>query len=123
MTTPSEFRDFQFSIEAACGPEYTAFLKSLLTGPDSNVPAVFTYGDVVPGNIMVDRDPMHPGEYVVTGIIDWETAGFYPPWFESSKVLYTFRGLGNDDLKDWWKYIPESIAPARYPAEWAIGAV
>ncbi|KAH6845862.1 hypothetical protein B0I37DRAFT_193408 [Chaetomium sp. MPI-CAGE-AT-0009] len=88
MTTPSEFRDFRFSIEATCGVE----------------------------------DPMQSEEYVVTGIIDWEESGFYPPWFESSKGLYTFgEGLGNDNLQDWWKYVPDCIAPASYPLEWAVG--
>ncbi|KAK3295076.1 kinase-like domain-containing protein [Chaetomium fimeti] len=121
MTTASEFRDFQFSIEAACGVEYAAFLKSLLPHPDPNVTAVFTHGDVFPKNIIVDRDPVRPAEYVVTGIIDWEEAGFYPPWFESSKVLYTFNEDKRTDMQDWWMYVPDCIAPASYPSEWAVG--
>lgn len=121
MTTATEFRDFQFSLKAPCGPEYTAFLKSLLPHPDTDEPAVFTHGDVFPGNIMVDIDPTKPGEYLVTGIIDWEDSGFYPPWFESSKVLYTFDESEDDKLQDWWKYVPNCIAPASYPVEWAVG--
>jgi aminoglycoside phosphotransferase (APT) family kinase protein len=121
ITTAVMFRDFQFSIEAPCGTEYAAFLKSLLPGPDPNERAVFTHGDVFPGNIMVDVDPARPVEYVVTGVIDWEESGFYPAWFEASKVLYTFRENGMADMQDWWRYVPDCIAPARYPTEWAVG--
>jgi aminoglycoside phosphotransferase (APT) family kinase protein len=121
MTTAAEFRDFQFSIEAPCGSEYAVFLKSLLPNPDANEPAVFTHGDVFPGNIMVDLDSTWPAEYVVTGIIDWEESGFYPPWFEASKVLYTFNEDGRNDIQDWWRYVPGCIAPASRPVEWAVG--
>ncbi|KAK4208118.1 kinase-like domain-containing protein [Rhypophila decipiens] len=121
MTTATEFRDFQFSIKAVCGPEYAAFLKSLLPNPDTDEPSVLTHGDVFLGNIMVDVDPTKPGEYLVTGIIDWEDSGFYPPWFEASKVLYTFTEDDRDDVQDWWRYVPRCIAPASYPIEWAVG--
>lgn len=112
MTTATEFRDFQFSIKAPCGPEYAAFLKSLLPHPDPDEPAVFTHGDFFPGNIMVDLDPTRAQEYVVSGIVDWETSGFYPAWFEASKVLYTFNESGRGTTQDWWKYVPSCIAPA-----------
>ncbi|KAM7206003.1 Protein kinase-like domain containing protein [Rhypophila sp. PSN 637] len=106
MTTATEFRDFQFSIKAVCDDEL----------------AVFTHGDLFLGNIMVDKDPTKPGEYyLVSGIIDWETSGFYPPSFEASKILYTFNENGRADLQDWWKYVPSCISPASYPAEWAVG--
>jgi aminoglycoside phosphotransferase (APT) family kinase protein len=121
MTTATEFRDFQFSIEAPCGPDYAAFLRSLLPPPDPNEPAVFTHGDVFPGNIMIDVDPTTPGEYVVRGIIDWEESGFYPSWFEATKVLYTFNEDGRNEMQDWWHYVPACIAPASYAAEWAVG--
>jgi aminoglycoside phosphotransferase (APT) family kinase protein len=121
MTTAAEFRDFQFSINAPCGPEYAAFLKSLLPCLDPDEPAVFTHGDVAPCNIMVDVDAANPGKYVVTGIVDWEESGFYPPWFESSKVLYTLTEDGRGETQDWWRYVPNCIAPPRHPVEWAVG--
>lgn len=120
MTTAAEFRDFQFSIEAPCGPEYAAFLRSLLPHPDPNEPAVFTHGDMFPGNIILDVDPTTPEEYVVTGIIDWEESGFYPSWFEATKVLYTFNEDGRKEMQDWWQYVPACIAPASYARKWAV---
>jgi hypothetical protein len=70
---------------------------------------------------MVNVDPARAGEYVVTGIIDWEESGFYPAWFEASKVLYTFCEDGREEMQDWWRYVPDCIAQARYPTEWAVG--
>ncbi|CAK7212705.1 hypothetical protein SBRCBS47491_001557 [Sporothrix bragantina] len=126
IQTALAFRDFQFAIESPTGPEYCSFLKSLLPLPDPNEPVVFTHGNVYPGNIMVDIDSTKPTEYVVTGIIDWEESGFYPAWFEATKVLYNFKEYydepkGRTGLEDWWRYVPRCIAPASYPAEWAIG--
>lgn len=123
MTTAAEFRDFQFSIEAPCGPEYAAFLRSLLPPPDPKEPAVFTHGDLFPGNIMLDVDPRIPGGYRVSGIIDWEQSGFYPPWLEASKILYTFNEnmSGKNPMPDWWEYVPVCVTPASYAAEWAVG--
>jgi aminoglycoside phosphotransferase (APT) family kinase protein len=43
---------------------------------------VFTYGDLNMRNIMVENGK-------VTGIVDWETAGFYPSYWEYTKG--TFR--------------------------------
>lgn len=42
--------------------------------------SVFTHGDIGTDNIMVKQDPDSSGQYIVTGIIDWEASGFYPPW-------------------------------------------
>lgn len=36
---------------------------------------VLTHGDLSPRNIMVDGSK-------VTGIVDWDNAGFYPEWAE-----------------------------------------
>lgn len=37
---------------------------------------VFTHGDIIPQNIMVDEN------YQVSGIVDWEAAGWYPDYWE-----------------------------------------
>ncbi|KAB8210130.1 kinase-like domain-containing protein [Aspergillus parasiticus] len=43
--------------------------------------AVFTHGDIAPRNIMVDENTN------ITGIIDWEYAGWYPDHWEYAQIL------------------------------------
>ncbi|KAL2754749.1 hypothetical protein ACRALDRAFT_1094268 [Sodiomyces alcalophilus JCM 7366] len=50
---------------------------------------VFTHGDLNPRNILVDQVPQ-PDErkrWEVTGIVDWETAGYYPEYWEYTKAM------------------------------------
>ncbi|EPE32980.1 Protein kinase-like (PK-like) [Glarea lozoyensis ATCC 20868] len=114
ITTIAEFEDFQFSIPPYSRMPWIMFLRSLL--PSASSGTVFTHGDVRTANIMVDRD--ESGDYFVTGVIDWETSEFYPEYFESSKILYLFNV---HDQSDWWRYIPECIAPAKHPERWLVG--
>lgn len=84
--------------------------SSQYTVPPPEPGSVFTYGELRPGNIMVDKD--ENGQYFVTGIIDWEFSGFYPEYQESvSMTRYTRFGM--DD--DWRLYLPEIVAPHRHP--------
>jgi hypothetical protein len=48
--------------------------------PGYAAPYVLTHGDLNTGNIMV-----HDGH--VSGIIDWEYAGYYPDWWESTTAM------------------------------------
>lgn len=43
--------------------------------------SVFTHGYIAPRNIMVDE------EGLVTGIVDWETAGWYPDYWEYAQIM------------------------------------
>ncbi|EPS37880.1 hypothetical protein H072_8489 [Dactylellina haptotyla CBS 200.50] len=53
----------------------------------------------------------------VTGILDWETCGWYPEYWEYVKALNTIDP--GDGLDDWWEYLPtESIGT--WPYEYAI---
>ena len=67
---------------------------------------VLTHGDFHPRNIMVK-------DMVVTGIIDWECAGWYPEYWEYVKAL---TSVG--PVVDWWRYLSTIIDP--YYSEWAI---
>lgn len=51
---------------------------------------VFTHADLNPRNIMVDRVRAPGGErhWEVAGIVDWETAGYYPEYWDCTKSLY-----------------------------------
>ncbi|TVY90888.1 hypothetical protein LAWI1_G005203 [Lachnellula willkommii] len=113
ISTVAAFEEFQFSIPPHNTSSSVNFLRSLLPPASSTV--VFTHGDVRTANIMVDVD--ETGIYHVTGIIDWETSGFYPEYFESSKILYIFRLYQEED---WWQYLPPCIAPAQNPERWLV---
>ncbi|KKF96531.1 Phosphotransferase enzyme family protein [Ceratocystis platani] len=43
---------------------------------------VLTHGDLAPGNILVDPDTT-----LITAILDWESAGWYPDYWEWAKIL------------------------------------
>ncbi|KAJ5450699.1 uncharacterized protein N7458_007148 [Penicillium daleae] len=43
--------------------------------------SVFTHADLYPSNIMLDRG-------CLSGIVDWECAGFYPEYWEYTKLMY-----------------------------------
>lgn len=60
------------------GRLYEDTLPSML--PRSNA-SVFTHGDVAPRNIMVDQSGH------ITGIIDWELAGWYRDYWEYANIM------------------------------------
>ncbi|CAI6087777.1 unnamed protein product [Clonostachys chloroleuca] len=59
-------------------------------------PYTFTHGDLTNVNIMVDNGNL-------TGIIDWETGGYFPVWWEFTSASV---GLGQED-KDWKTLLQE----------------
>ena len=59
-----------------CGPEYVEELFSCFP-MDSQVR--FTHGDLLPHNILVDGSK-------ITAIIDWETTGYYPEFWEYCRM-------------------------------------
>ncbi|BCS02677.1 uncharacterized protein AKAW2_60941A [Aspergillus luchuensis] len=101
---------------------------------------VMTHADLHPRNIMVTVTPhsSSPNEVdgqclqtskaltgtddvsseriTITGIIDWETCGWYPEYWEYLKALNTiFPGC---DCEDWWEYLPTTIGV--WPKEHAV---
>ncbi len=62
---------------------------------------VTTYGDLCPVNILIeDQNIMR-----ITGIVDWETAGAHPEYWE---YINAFR-LRYKDGDDWFLYLPEAV--------------
>ena len=51
---------------------------------------LFTHADLNPRNILVDEILRSDGStgWSVTGIVDWETAGYYPEYWEYSKAMF-----------------------------------
>lgn len=57
------------------------------------------------------------GTYVVSGIIDWEDAGFYPSYYESTMATVKLP-VARDN--DWFLYLQECISPTSYPVQWLV---
>jgi aminoglycoside phosphotransferase (APT) family kinase protein len=74
-------------------PDEAAFSRELMFPDD---PArrghrtVFTHGDLNARNILVDRVPLSDGTkgWRVSGIVDWETAGYYPEYWDYTKAMF-----------------------------------
>ncbi|GKZ29603.1 hypothetical protein AbraIFM66950_005757 [Aspergillus brasiliensis] len=79
--------------------------------------SVFTHGDIRTDNIMVMQEPGSSGQYIVTGIIDWEDSGFYPFYYECTALTRTLSLVDNND---WYLYLPQSISPLRFPVRWLV---
>lgn len=72
------------------GERYADKLLSML--PQSKV-SLFTHGDVAPRNILVDESCR------ITGIVDWELAGWYPEYWEYANIMKPSRD------KDWQSWM------------------
>jgi hypothetical protein len=60
----------------------------------------FAHADMSPEHILLDQKTGN-----VTGIIDWEMAGFWPEWWEYRKALFGSR------LQRWWFDVVNTIMP------------
>lgn len=90
--------------------------------------AKFTHGDIHMRNIMVEKvlSNSSPGnaelnereseqhhEYRVRGIVDWESAGWYPAYWEYASALVR----GHEET-DWPEYVGKTMKP--YPLEMSM---
>lgn len=78
-----------------CGAEYIEELFSCLP---RNAPIYLTHGDLLACNIIVQGS-------TITGIIDWETAGFYPEFWEYCRMHLP------DAMTPGWDYILKRVFP------------
>jgi aminoglycoside phosphotransferase (APT) family kinase protein len=78
-----------------------AFAASLRT--DHRI--VLTHADLAPRNIMVEDGK-------ITGIVDWEEAGWYPEYWEYVKFFQRSTGVDGD-----WRDYADDIFPQAYPEE------
>lgn len=86
----SELRERIYERYLNCGGlRYENTLPDML--PRSSE-SVFTHGDLAPRNIMVDD------HNYITGILDWEYAGWYPDYWEYAQIM---RPAFDGDFKDW----------------------
>ena len=89
-----EFDKFRFSKPLFKGSIYLKFLKQI-SNDHQPTSVTFTHGDVRTQNILVEKQC--DGTYTISGIIDWETAGFYPEDFECTKITNTLSPREDDD--------------------------
>ena len=107
-----QFKDWVFAGSRHPSPLYAEFLRSLTPVSER---CVFTHSDVRPANIIVKVDTN--GSWRVAAIVDWESSGFYPDYWESVKIT---NNLGPTAKSDWYKYLPTSISPSQCPTEWLV---
>lgn len=115
ILTAAAFEDWYFSCRPYVTDAYIRFLKTLLPASRLEKDCVFTHCDVRPANIMVCVN--ESGDWVVSGVLDWEEAGFYPAYWESAKST---RTLLANQTSDWYQYLPKGVAPSSFAKEWLI---
>ncbi|EKM50098.1 uncharacterized protein PHACADRAFT_264634 [Phanerochaete carnosa HHB-10118-sp] len=104
LQSVAQFRDWLYSsIRPSISARYRRWLGSKFKD-DHRV--VLTHGDFHPRNIMVVDQP--DGNVSVSGIIDWEMAGWYPEYWELYKALNT-RDIREEGDSDWWDILPAAI--------------
>lgn len=59
--------------------------------------------------------------WTVTGIIDWEDSGFYPDYFECTRLTRVMNVVDEGD--DWPSYLPHCISPAQFPTRWLVDRI
>jgi hypothetical protein len=97
----SEFHDFLVAPVLRCPrPELAIGYRKRLC---DSFPVVFTHADMSYDHIFVDELNGN-----VTGMIDWEMAGFFPTWWEYRKALYCIR------QQRWWIDLVNSVMPSSW---------
>lgn len=71
--------------------------------------AVFTHGDIHPGNILVNEKEEDDGssDVRIVGLIDFESAGFFPDYWEYAQMMR----FGGERDEDEWRLMMERTAP------------
>jgi Phosphotransferase enzyme family len=80
------------------GEQYAKELPNMLPRSSSSV---FTHADIAPRNILVDES------HRITGIIDWEKAGWYPRYWEYISIM----GSPNRAHRDWQQWMDHTAPP------------
>lgn len=95
MRDPIEYWELEPNVTAVHGKPEGAYKVKL------------THGDITPWNIRVKNGR-------VTGLLDWEFAGWYPEYWEYTRMFHPGEMEG---LKRWYKAIEEEDGTAKYKTE------
>ena len=118
LYSAKDFWDFQYIYNARAGREvYLEFLRRITIEFQASK-CVFTHGDLRMDNIIVQEGDNQ--SYRISGIVDWETSGFYPEDFECTKITNTF--FSNEE-SDWYLHLPPCVSPMRHPSRWLADRV
>lgn len=71
--------------------------------------AVFTHGDIHPGNILVNdkEEDGSSGQVRIVALVDFESAGFFPEYWEYAQMVR----FGGEQDEDEWRLMMEQTAP------------
>lgn len=87
------------------GERYVDTLLDML--PRSQI-SVFTHGDIAPRNIMINKRGR------ITGILDWELAGWYPSYWEYANLMKPSTD------KDWQSWMDRTAPPTQ---KWDLSGI
>lgn len=113
FATVSEYHDWRVSLASSMSagqPEVLERIREIRAALRDDHGIVFTHGDLNPSNILVSIAGGDPEDARVTGVIDWEMAGWRPAYWEYVKCMHGMGGRAD------WREFVEAIVPA-YPEE------
>ena len=125
IKTEAVFNDFLCSEPRRLNTPWIKMIRSFMRDDHA---IVMTHGDLHPRNIMIiwdgatsindHSDPVKERRDIrISSIIDWETMGWYPDYWEFVKALNTIGPKST--LFDWCDYLPTE-AIGTWPIEYAI---
>lgn len=104
LSSDAELRARLYDRYIHCGG--SRFKDRLLDMLPRSERSVFTHADIAPRNVMVDE------QNHVTGILDWESAGWYPEYWEYAQIMRpAFWG-------DWSVWMDKTA-----PQRWDLGGI
>ena len=116
ITTESDFNRFLTKLDA---PRSSPLLDMAFSSLREDHEIVMTHGDLHPRNIMVSRDGGDES-IKVEAILDWETSGWYPAYWEYVKALHTICAARK--TLDWCLFLPTEAIGA-WGAEYALDSL
>ncbi|KAJ4293709.1 hypothetical protein N0V88_005217 [Collariella sp. IMI 366227] len=125
IQTEAQFNDF---LCHHSGRTVTPWIRMIRSAMRDNHRLVMTHGDIHPRNIMVaweggeEEDTGRGGEEKlrVTALIDWETSGWYPEYWEFVKAFSTIGMRGK--MVSWLEYLPTE-AIGTWPVELSVDSL
>lgn len=121
IQTEAQFNDF---LCHQTGRSTTSWVRMIRSAMRDDHRLVMTHADLHPRNIMVRWESGEGGtgceaerRVQISALLDWESSGWYPEYWEFAKALSTINMRGK--MADWLEYLPTE-AIGSWPAELSI---